>query len=103
MTAEEVNALERLRAFKVLYDAAPQYAHVTEELLDALDLLAMYEALAAQHAALEIAAWDLHEAASDALDAPEDADSREIRKRLAAMGERLPARRPGDVETTENE
>ena len=49
---------------------------------------------AADYDALVLAAWDVHEAASDALDTPEDADPERIRKALGAMGELLPAQRP---------
>lgn len=58
-----------------------------------------YDALAARLAALELSAWDVHEAISDALDSPEDANERTIRRVLDEMGELLPAHRPADSAT----
>ena len=54
---------------------------------------------AARLAALELSAWDVHEAISDALDSPEDANERTIRRVLDEMGELLPAHRPADSAT----
>ncbi len=44
--------------------------------------------------ALKSAAWDVCDVVQDALDTPEDADMKRIRKALEALGELLPAQRP---------
>ena len=50
-------------------------------------------------AALESAAWDVFDVVQDALDTPEDADTKAIQAALDALGELLPAQRPADRET----
>lgn len=53
-------------------------------------------ALQARLAELQAAAWDVHDLVYSALDTPEDADLKAIRKALDAMGELIPAQRPAD-------
>ena len=71
------------------------WLHLPDSVVAAAD----YDALAARLAALELSAWDVHEAISDALDSPEDANERTIRRVLDEMGELLPAHRPADSAT----
>ena len=56
-----------------------------------------YDALAARLAALELTAWNVCDVVQDALDTPEDADTKALQAALDAMGELLPANRPAGI------